>query len=84
MRYMYIANKVFLLVKYVAGREQGYEKRCEESCVAERKEKCEERCGMGSEEGCEEGCEEGYATVGGKRAEEMVRRIDANEPQANM
>ena len=80
MRYMYIANKVFLLVKYVAGREQGYEKRCEESCVAERKEKCEERCGMGSGEGCGKG----YATVGGKRAEEMVRRIDANEPQANM
>ena len=34
---------------------------------------------MGSEEGCEEGC----ATVGGKRAEEMVRRIDANESQAS-
>ena len=34
---------------------------------------------MGSGEGCGEGC----ATVGGKRAEEMVRRIDANEPQAN-
>ena len=34
---------------------------------------------MGSGEGCGEGC----ATVGGKRAEEMVRRIDANGSQAN-
>ena len=34
---------------------------------------------MGSGEGCGEGC----ATVGGKRTEEMVRRIDAKEPQAN-
>ena len=34
---------------------------------------------MGSGEGCGEGC----ATVGGKKAEEIVSRIDANEPQAN-